>query len=79
MEPESMCRAVCRPELSDWDIKKEERKMKKRLVSLLLAVCMAVSFLPVSAFAEAVGETFTYTYEGQTLSYKVTGDSTVEV
>lgn len=53
--------------------------MKKRLVSLLLAVCMAVSFLPVSAFAEAVGETFTYTYEGQTLNYKVTSDTTVEV
>lgn len=54
--------------------------MKKRWVSLILAVCMAMSFLPVSAFAEtAVGDTFSYEYEGQTLNYKVTGDTTVEV
>lgn len=54
--------------------------MKKRWVSLILAVCMAMSFLPVSVFAEAaVGDTFSYEYEGQTLNYKVTGDTTVEV
>ena len=54
--------------------------MKKRWVSLILAVCMAMSFLPVSVFAEtAVGNTFSYEYEGQTLNYKVTGDATVEV
>lgn len=54
--------------------------MKKRWVSLILAVCMAMSFLPVSVFAEAaVGVTFSYKYEGQTLNYKVTGDATVEV
>ena len=54
--------------------------MKKRWVSLILAVCMAMSFLPVSVFAEAaVGDTFSYEYEGQTLNYKVTGDATVEV
>lgn len=54
--------------------------MKKRWVSLILAVCMAMSFLPVSVFAEAaVGDTFSYKYEGQTLNYKVTGDATVEV
>jgi len=53
--------------------------MKKRLISLLLAVCMAASVLPVGAFAAAAGETFAYEYEGQTLNYKVTSDSTVEV
>mgnify|MGYP000983631372 CR=1 FL=1 len=53
--------------------------MKKRLISLLLAVCMAASVLPVGAFAAAAGETFAYEYKGQTLNYKVTSDSTVEV
>ena len=53
--------------------------MKKRLISLLLAVCMAASVLPVGAFAAAAGETFAYEYEGQTLNHKVTSDSTVEV
>lgn len=44
--------------------------MKKRLISLLLAVCMAASVLPVGAFAAAAGETFAYEYEGQTLNIR---------
>ena len=53
----------------------------KRLISLLLAVCMAIAMLPVSAFAADVDDTFEYEYEGQKLQYKITSvtDKTVEV
>ena len=53
----------------------------KRLISLLLAVCMAIAMLPVSAFAADVDDTFEYEYEGQKLKYKITSvtDKTVEV
>ena len=32
----------------------------KRLISLLLAVCMVIAMLPVSAFAADVDDTFEY-------------------
>ena len=53
----------------------------KRLISLLLAVCMVIAMLPVSAFAADVDDTFEYEYEGQKLQYKITSvtDKTVEV
>lgn len=53
----------------------------KRLISLLLAVCMAIAMLPVSAFAADADNTFEYEYEGQKLKYKITSatDKTVEV
>ena len=43
----------------------------KRLISLLVAVCMVVVMLPVSAFAAGKGDEFAYTYSGVTLNYKV--------
>ena len=53
----------------------------KRLISLLLAVCMVIAMLPVSAFAADADDTFEYEYEGQKLKYKITSvtDKTVEV
>ena len=53
----------------------------KRLISLLLAVCIAIAMLPMSAFAADVDDTFEYEYEGQKLQYKITSvtDKTVEV
>ena len=53
----------------------------KRLISLLVAVCMVVAMLPVSAFAANAEDEFEYTYEGVTLKYKITSveNSTVEV
>ena len=53
----------------------------KRLISLLLAVCMAIAMLPVSAFAADADDTFEYEYKGQKLKYKITSvtDKTVEV
>ena len=53
----------------------------KRLISLLLAICMVIAMLPVSAFAADVDDTFEYEYEGQKLQYKITSvtDKTVEV
>lgn len=53
----------------------------KRLISLLLAVCMVIAMLPVSAFAADADDTFEYEYEGQKLKYRITSvtDKTVEV
>ena len=55
------------------------RNMKMRLVSALLAVAMLFVMMPVSAFAEE--NTFSYSYEGQTLMYKIVDmdNKTVEV
>lgn len=35
----------------------EERKLKKRIISLLLCLCMVFSLLPMSVFAEDVAQT----------------------
>lgn len=43
----------------------------KRLISLLLAVCMAIAMLPVSAFAADSSKVFSYTFAGVSLRYKV--------
>ena len=55
------------------------RTKKMRLVSALLAVAMMFVMMPVGAFAEE--NTFPYSYEGQTLNYKITnaGEKTAEV
>ena len=49
--------------------------MKKRLISLLLAFSMALTFLPVgavSAFAAETGDTFNF----NGLTYEITSDTT---
>ena len=43
----------------------------KRLISLLLAVCMVIAMLPVSAFAADSSKEFSYTFAGVSLKYKV--------
>ena len=43
----------------------------KRLISLLVAVCMAIAMLPVSAFAADSSKEFSYTFAGVSLKYKV--------
>ena len=52
--------------------------MKKRLISLLLAFSMALTFLPVgavSAFAAETGDTFNF----NGLTYEITSDTTAKV
>ena len=44
----------------------------KRLISLLVAVCMVVVMLPVSAFAAGKGDEFAYTYSGVILNLNCT-------
>ncbi|HBL40666.1 MAG TPA: hypothetical protein DDY98_03485 [Ruminococcaceae bacterium] len=45
----------------------------KKLLSILLTLCMLLSVVPMMAFTASakVYDTFTYTYEGQTLTYAV--------
>lgn len=52
--------------------------MKTRLISLLLAFSMALTFLPVgavSAFAAETGDTFNF----NGLTYEITSDTTAKV
>ena len=61
-----------------WD-ESEEKKMKKRLLSIFLAVCLIFTLLPVSAFAATTasgtcGDNLTWTLDGVgTLTISGTG------
>ena len=51
--------------------------MKKRLLSILLVLLMALTLLPLGALADdnnKCGENLTWEFNGGTLSIEVTGD-----
>ena len=47
--------------------------MKKRIISLLLAVCMVLSLVPTMVFAE--GDSYTVTVNAKTVDNPDTGDN----
>jgi plastocyanin len=50
-------------------------KMRKRILSLLLTLCMVMALLPTTVFAASTGDTFT----SGNLQYRIVSETTVEV